>query len=529
MQLFILNGFIGEKLIPAIGWMLIHSLWLGMVFTIITGTGLFISRSASARARYNMVCIVFILFIASCITAFARELNSVQVNTGASPLFAENETPVKPGSFHSFFSGLVNFLTEHAAYIVLLWFIIVLFRAVKIVRSVKYIRRIAHHKTHAPGFLWQEKITSFCKTLNIKRTVLLLESELVKVPMVLGHLKPVILIPFGLLTQLPPAQLEAVLLHELAHIRRHDYFVNFLQSIAETVFFFNPGLLWISAILREEREHCCDDIALAQTNNKQQFIEALISFKEYSLYAPAGTMAFPGKNNQLMQRVTRILDKRTKVFHPAEKVFFLLSLLTLLFIAFVFFQGSTAKATEIKGITFQQLNQLPVENNQPFSERRVEPAYINKKALLQEDKARSKKVLIITEKKQAKENQESVKLINEKNLLAEKSEKHPAELTKQDNEEEKLNFHRQQAEKDREQAQRDRIQAEKDKQQAVVDRAQAEKDREQAQRDRIQADKDRKQADLDREQARRDRIQADKDMQEAMKARAEAIKYTLKK
>ena len=114
----------------------------------------------------------------------------------------------------------------------------------------------------------------------------LLESAIVKVPVVIGLLKPVILLPLGLLSNLPPDQVEAVLLHELAHIRRKDYLVNLLQSFAEVVFFFNPALLWISSLMREERENCCDDVAISHIKNKKQFIHALVAFQEYAMHHP---------------------------------------------------------------------------------------------------------------------------------------------------------------------------------------------------------------------------------------------------
>src|SRR5688572_11218736 len=138
----------------------------------------------------------------------------------------------------------------------------------------------------------------------------------------MGHLKPVILVPVGILTGLPAAEVEAVLLHELAHIRRHDYLVNFIQRAAEMLFFFNPALLWVSSLLRIERENCCDDIAIAKTKDKLQFVEALISFKEHSLRHPQYALGLFGKRNLLIQRVSRIVHNRNKTLSPFEVVFF---------------------------------------------------------------------------------------------------------------------------------------------------------------------------------------------------------------
>ena len=99
--------------------------------------------------------------------------------------------------------------------------------------------------------------------------------------MAIGFFKPLILVPMGLLTHLPADQLHAILLHELGHIRRQDYLVNLLQRFAETVFFFNPAVLWLFALLRRERECCCDDLVLLHTGNRKSYLDALVGFQEY--------------------------------------------------------------------------------------------------------------------------------------------------------------------------------------------------------------------------------------------------------
>jgi hypothetical protein len=124
--------------------------------------------------------------------------------------------------------------------------------------------------------------------------------------------------PIGLIAGISEAQVEAILLHELAHIRRNDYIVNFFQYMAEAIFFFNPGLLWLSALLRQERENCCDDVVVEQTNNRQEFIKALINFKEYSLAAPKYAPSFSGQRNSLINRVKRILQQENQALTSKE-------------------------------------------------------------------------------------------------------------------------------------------------------------------------------------------------------------------
>jgi len=105
--------------------------------------------------------------------------------------------------------------------------------------------------------------------------VRLLISALVQVPTVIGWLRPVVLVPVGALSGLPAEYLEALLLHELAHVRRHDYLVNILQSVAEALLFYHPAVWWVSGHIRAERELCCDDVAVAVSGDALTYARAL--------------------------------------------------------------------------------------------------------------------------------------------------------------------------------------------------------------------------------------------------------------
>ena len=113
--------------------------------------------------------------------------------------------------------------------------------------------------------------------------VVLLESCLAEVPVVIGYLRPAILIPAGMLTGLPAAQIEAILLHELAHIRRADYLVALAQSAVEGLLFYHPAVWWISGVLRAERENCCDDFAIAIQGDPHAYATALATIEAQPL------------------------------------------------------------------------------------------------------------------------------------------------------------------------------------------------------------------------------------------------------
>ncbi len=240
---------------------------------------------------------------------------------------------------YQFLNAVSVFLSRYAPGIVTVWFIILVVKSIKIISSLVYTQHIRNHKTHKPSAYWNDKIVMLCHQLQITKTVQLLESEIIKVPAVFGHLKPVIFIPLGILANLPPQQIEAVLLHELAHIRRNDYLFNLVQNIIETMFFFNPALLWMSSIIREERENCCDDIAIEQTKDKKQFIESLIRFRELYIYNNSKYVtAFPGNKNSFVNRITRIAMNKNKSLNPAENVFLAISLVIISTLVMAFCQ-----------------------------------------------------------------------------------------------------------------------------------------------------------------------------------------------
>jgi hypothetical protein len=176
---------------------------------------------------------------------------------------------------------------------------------------------------------WQEKLHSLGRSLAVKQTVRLFESGLVKVPVAIGFFRPVILLPLGLLSNLPPEQVETILIHELAHLRRKDYLVNIMQRMAEAIFFFNPGLLWISSLLRQEREACCDDVVIAHTRHTGNYLQALVSFQEYAGHPPGYAMAIYNKRNYLLNRVRRMITRENKKLGTMEKTFLVAGMIVM--------------------------------------------------------------------------------------------------------------------------------------------------------------------------------------------------------
>jgi uncharacterized protein (TIGR03435 family) len=154
---------------------------------------------------------------------------------------------------------------------------------------------------------WQEILRKLGARIGLSRPVRLLVSALVEVPTVVGWLRPVVLVPVGALGGLPAGQLEALLLHELAHIRRHDYLVNILQSVAEALLFYHPAVWWVSGHIRAERELCCDDVAVSVSGDALTYARALAQLE---LYRPAHlSAALAANGGSLSGRIARLLGQ----------------------------------------------------------------------------------------------------------------------------------------------------------------------------------------------------------------------------
>src|SRR5690606_23808768 len=167
-----------------------------------------------------------------------------------------------------------------------------------------HVRRMKGSGTRANAVL-EATVERLRRGLHITRAVTLLQSSAVSVPTVMGWLKPTVLLPVGALTGLTPLQIEAILAHELAHVRRHDYLVNLLQTLVETLLFYHPAVWWISRRIRIEREHCCDDLAVSLCGDPVMYARALADLEGLRGDRVRSEMAAPGGGG--LARIRRLL------------------------------------------------------------------------------------------------------------------------------------------------------------------------------------------------------------------------------
>jgi bla regulator protein BlaR1 len=326
-----------ENFNAALGQTLIHSLRQGVILAGITGLIIILTRNAKAANRYMLMVGTLLLFTVVFVSTFCYEFYQRSAKKASTEVICNVATASNiPVVKHSLPQQVTQYVNTHTQTIVMIWFFIALARSLQLATGLQSLYHLRRKKLFAVDEEWARRVATLSARLGIDRVVGIAESGLAKVPMVIGHLKPLILIPVGLLTALPPAEIEAILIHELAHIQRRDYLVNLLQSSLEIIFFFNPAVLWLSALIRTERENCCDDIAVEQTSSKVNYIRALVSCQEYRLSAPAYAMTFPGRPNQLINRVKRVVSGTNYALNFRERSILFITLFTagLLTVAF---------------------------------------------------------------------------------------------------------------------------------------------------------------------------------------------------
>ena len=225
-----------------------------------------------------------------------------------------SQVPVKE-IIVSFKRHLMESSTSWLPWVVLVWLLGVAMLSLWNVGGWMSVLRLKTKGTCAVDLRIQEAAVRIARQLSLRRPIRLLGSTLVDSPLVIGALKPLILLPASLLCQLPPDQLESLLAHELAHILRQDYLVNLLQCAIETLLFYHPAVWWISGQTRVQREYCCDDIAVSLSSDRTVYVKALaaVAGAKANLLAPAAT------GGQLLPRLQRLLGAPTpRASHPSR-------------------------------------------------------------------------------------------------------------------------------------------------------------------------------------------------------------------
>jgi len=351
---------IRQEVIQAICWTLIHSLWLGVLAAMLAAVVIVSTRRSPVIIRYRLLTMDLVLFVLAVgitgskmfvhapvkQTVIVLSDPSGFVQPIAGPRTATDQQV--SADYHPWvnYRPVVNYLNRHAFIIVDIWLLCLFIQLGRLMTGLYGIRRLRRTGTRPSG-KWQDTLLLLSGQLGLKRKVGLLESAFIKIPSAIGFFKPVILIPLGILSNLPAEQVETVLLHELAHIKRGDYLTNLLLHITEAVFFFNPGLLWLNTLIRREREACCDDMVLAVTPDRTVYLDALVSFREYLTGKPGPLYAVAlGKGrNSLLWRVRRMLANENKNLDIMEKTILSFGLAAVIAVGLISMKPAAAQVS----------------------------------------------------------------------------------------------------------------------------------------------------------------------------------------
>jgi GWxTD domain-containing protein len=276
--------------VQRLGWALLHFLWQGtaiaVAFAILRRLA---GRSLSAQGRYVLACVA----LAAMTVAPTLTFLMVPVAPHMSPPAQNTLWSVSASEWQRLLPGVVA-----------LWLLGVLGFSLRLLGGWRFTARLRSTAHPAPPE-WQQTVERIAACVGAGQRVRLLISSMVDVPTVIGWLRPVILVPVEFFTGLPVEHIKALLAHEIAHIRRLDYLASMLQSIAEAVLFYHPAVWWISEQIRAEREHCCDDIAVAVGGDVLTYARALAELESRQ---PALRPALAANGGSLVNRIRRLVE-----------------------------------------------------------------------------------------------------------------------------------------------------------------------------------------------------------------------------
>ncbi len=300
-----------QPLIHALGWTLLNFLWQGAIIALVLKLALRVLSGNSAQLRYTAACFAMGLMVTFPLATFAHLATESTAVSQASPQAKVERHPLpglrtgSNGPDIPWADQVEEAFDTSLPWLLAAWLIgmTLLMGRLNIGLIVAWKMKSASTEV-APIELWT-MFDDLTARIGIVRRVGLLTSALVQVPTVIGWLRPTVLLPVSCLSGLSPIQIEAILAHELAHIRRHDYLVSVLQSIVEAVLFYHPAVWWVSQRVRKEREDCCDDLAVTISGDCLAYARALSFLEEHR--SSHTVVALGANGGVLAMRIRRLL------------------------------------------------------------------------------------------------------------------------------------------------------------------------------------------------------------------------------
>ncbi|HKO18920.1 MAG TPA: TonB family protein [Acidobacteriaceae bacterium] len=309
------HGPVVQALTQALGWTLLHFLWQGTLIAVVLWCALALMERRSPDARYAAASLALLGMVVLPLLTFAHLAGEEYSATLAHPIVIDaSSITVHAGAAGA--RSWSDYLTTPAIdrmmpSLMLVWCIGVLIFSCRLALGIAVAQGWKLQGVQDAPAQLQSLFDRLRTRLGVKRAAQLVESAKVHVPMVIGWLKPVVLLPAGCLAGLSPQQVEALLAHELAHICRNDYLVSVVQSVLEAVLFYHPAVWWVSKQVRREREYCCDEMAVAVCGDRLAYARALSQLEERRALLPE--LALGANGGALTMRIKRLLGYREDI------------------------------------------------------------------------------------------------------------------------------------------------------------------------------------------------------------------------
>lgn len=293
-------------LISSIGWTLLHFVWQGTLVGCVTALALIALRNASPRQRYAVACAGLLLCLAWPALELVGRLSGTSAG-GASMLLVERvRTAAQTAD-----TALPGWLQAKLPLLVIGWAACSAALALRLALGLLWIGRVAKHQASDP--YWQARLSSMALAFGVTREVRLRIVDNLSSPITAGWWRPVVLLPASLVSGMPPDLLEALLAHEMGHVKRFDYLVNLGQNLVETLLFYHPAVWWISGRIRAEREQIADDVAASHLGEPRRLALALSELER--LQFSHHHLAQGANGGDLMSRIKRLIRPDAQVLN----------------------------------------------------------------------------------------------------------------------------------------------------------------------------------------------------------------------
>ncbi|MFZ6801900.1 TonB family protein [Undibacterium sp. Di24W] len=291
-----------QNLIQALGWSLVHFVWQGCVIALILAVVLALTRKAKAQLRYAIACVTLLLCAMLPVWKFVQGLErgtSFDVALQATAQVAMSTQDVHP------LMQVSVIVQNNLHWIVFCWALVVALLSVRLCLGLWWLKGYGSGQRGQVNLYWQAQLDELAQHFALPGRVLLRVVKDIESPLTIGWLRPMVLVPASLVTGMEPSYLQALLAHELAHIRRYDYLMNLIQNVIEMILFFHPAVWWISKKIRNERENIADDLAASMLGEPRRLALALQELELLQFTTPQLAQAAHGGN--LMSRIKRLI------------------------------------------------------------------------------------------------------------------------------------------------------------------------------------------------------------------------------